>query len=148
MQDIKTHYAILNAQEESVRRIMPIAIVVYHMYLKVVHSGMTMEEVLSLDDEHLGQFFSGGLQITCDAGLFPYERDFIPNLCLSLFHGIDIAAVGTEDMVRCAPTRLLCPHFVSDGWMLAGLAALAQHVRRQDDSRQAAHQGQRQDEHG
>lgn len=73
------------------------------MYLKVIHSGMTAQEVLALPDENFGKFFPEGLQINCDAGIFPYEKDFVPGLSLSFFEGVTVAAVPTENMVR--PSR-------------------------------------------
>lgn len=100
MENLMTHYAIMNAQEECVKRPLPLPVVMYYLYLKVVHSGKTISDVLSMEDEEFGQFVGEGLQGTCSAGLFPYEQDFEPGLCLSFFHGITLTAVPTEDMVR------------------------------------------------
>ena len=97
--DLKTHYTLMNAQEECVSRPLPISVVVYHLYLKLVQSGMTMDETLSLGDEAFGMFLGQGFQINCSAALFQYEKDFVPGLCLSLFEGLTLAAVPTEDMV-------------------------------------------------
>lgn len=97
---LSVHYALMNAQEESVTRLIPLPVVLYHLYLKVVHSGMTVDEILSLPEGRRAQFYGESLQITCSAGLFPYEKDFKPGVALSLWHGIGITAVGTEDMVR------------------------------------------------
>ncbi len=97
---LMTHYAIMNEQEECVKRLMPIGVLVYHMYLKTVHSGMTANNVLAMDDERFSQFYGQGLQITCDAALVPYQKDFVPGLALSFTEGFTLAAVGTEDMVR------------------------------------------------
>lgn len=79
---LRSHYAIMHAQEDTINRFRPIAIVVYHMYLKIVHSGETAGSVLAMGDSEFGIFFPQGLQITCDAGLVPYERD--AKLCLTL----------------------------------------------------------------
>ena len=90
----------MSAQQECVKRPLPIALVAYHLYLKLVHSGLTAQEVLALHDEEFGQVFGQGLQINCDAAIFPYEMDFVPGLSLSFFEGVTIAAVPTENMVR------------------------------------------------
>ena len=110
MPDLKTHYAIMDAQEESVRRLAPIPIVLYHLYLKTVHSGMTMKEVLEMEDEPLARFFGEGLEINCDAAIFPYEQDFVPGVGISFFDGLGLTltAVPTEDMVSSAHLCLLC----------------------------------------
>jgi hypothetical protein len=100
MEEILTHYAIMNAQEECVNRPLPLAVVIYHMYLKAVHSGMSFEQILNLDDVQFAQFGSESLQISCSAGIFPYEKDFVPGIGLSFFHGLVLSAVPTEDMVR------------------------------------------------
>lgn len=94
-----TQYAVMNAQEECLDRQIPIAVAVYHVYLKLVHSGMTAEQVLALDDSGFGQFIGQAFQITCDAGLVPYEKDFIPGLALSFVEGFTLAAVASEDIV-------------------------------------------------
>lgn len=112
MEEILTHYAIMNAQEECVNRPLPLAVVIYHMYLKAVHSGMSFEQILNLDDVQFAQFGSESLQISCSAGIFPYEKDFVPGIGLSFFHGLVLSAVPTEDMVRvcscpCLPTHAL-----------------------------------------
>ena len=94
------HYGVLGAMEASVKRELAFQVVLYHVYLKTVHSGMTMQEVLALPDGEFGQFVGEAMQFTCDAGLFPYEKDFIPALTLSFSEGLTLAAYGTEDLVR------------------------------------------------
>jgi hypothetical protein len=89
----------MNAQEECLDRQIPIGVAVYHMYLKLVHSGLTAQQVLALDDEPFGQFVGQAFQITCDAGLVPYEKDFIPGLALSFTEGFTLAAMASEDIV-------------------------------------------------
>jgi hypothetical protein len=108
--DLKTHYAIMDAQEESVRRLAPIPIVLYHLYLKTVHSGMTIEEVLAMPEEPFACFFGEGLEINCDAAIFPYEQDFVPGVGISFFDGLGLTltAVPTEDMVSCVLLLNLC----------------------------------------
>jgi hypothetical protein len=112
MPDLKTHYAMMNAQEECVSRPFPAGVVIYHLYLKIIHSGLTIGEVLSMNDEDFGQFLGQGFQINCSAGIFPYEKDFVPGLCLSFFEGLTLGAVPTEDMVRTL-SFLLCFHMAS-----------------------------------
>lgn len=145
----KTHHALMGPQQESIRRLLPMPVVVYHQYLKVVHSGMTIDSVLELPDAEFGQFFPEGLQFTCDAGLFPYERDFLPELGISFTDGLSVSASDTEDLVSDKPapcTRLnislTCVFFfVGVAWdRIAALRApLAHH---------AANQGHEKHEHG
>ena len=96
---LSTHYASLHFQTDSVTRLLPHQLVLYHMYLKIVHSGLTAEQVLALPDDEKGQLFLEGLLPNCCAGAFPYEQDFIPCISLSLEEGLSIAPLGTEDMV-------------------------------------------------
>ncbi len=111
MEGLLTHYALMDAQEEAVKRPLPLAVVLYHIYLKTVHSGMTMEQVLALDDVEFGRFTAEALQVTCSAGLFPYEQDFVPGLCLSFFHGLTVGATPTEDMVSNPSPTFPVLHF-------------------------------------
>lgn len=99
IEDLSTHYAIMNAQEECVDRALPLAVVLYHVYLKAVHSGMSFQQILELNDVEFGKFGAEAMQITCSAGLFPYEQDFVPGISLSFFHGLQLQATPTEDMV-------------------------------------------------
>ena len=97
---LSTHYAALHFQTDSITRLLPHQLVVYHMYLKAVHSGMTIPQILALPDDEKGQLFLEGLQLNCCAGIFPYEQDFVPAFSLSLEEGLCLAPRGTEDMVR------------------------------------------------
>ncbi len=72
---LQSHYAAMHAQEESLSREIPDALVMYHIHLKLVHSGETVESVLKLDDAAFGTLFAQALQLTCDPGLTPYQRD-------------------------------------------------------------------------
>ena len=96
---LKTHYALMGSQEETLNRVLPMALVVYHLYLKIYHTGMTMGAIQQLADGPFGQFFAQALQITCDAGLTPYERDFVPTFGFSFTSGLKLVAAGTENMV-------------------------------------------------
>lgn len=111
MEDVTTHYAIMDAQEQCVNRPLPLAIVLYHVYLKAVHSGMSFEQILALNDVQFAQFGGEAMQITCSAGIFPYERDFVPGVGFSFFSGVSLTAVSTEDMVSSLflAYYLLCP---------------------------------------
>ena len=107
IEPLSTHYAIMNAQEECVDRSLPLAVVLYHVYLKAVHSGMPFETILGLDDVQFAQFGGKAFQINCSAGIAPYEKDFVPGISLSFFHGLELTAVPTEDMVRALAIALL-----------------------------------------
>ncbi len=72
---LESHYAAMHAQEETLQRELPLALVLYHLHLKLVHSGETAESMLRLDDAGFGTLFAQGLQFTCDPGLVPYQRD-------------------------------------------------------------------------
>jgi hypothetical protein len=72
---VQAHYAAMHAQEETLRRRVPEALVLYHINLKLSHSGETAESMLKLDDRNFGTMFGQCMQITCDSGLVPYERD-------------------------------------------------------------------------
>ena len=95
-----SHYASLHFQADSITRLLPHQLVLYHMYLKIVHSGMTAKQILELPDEEKGQLFLEGLQVNCCAGIFPYEQDFVPCVALSFDTGVGLVPLGTEDMVR------------------------------------------------
>lgn len=99
-----SHYAIMHAQEESIKRVLPMPVVVYHMYLKLVHSGETAESVLAMADPEFGTFVSQGWQITCDPGLVPYERDAALGASIGP-HLFDNTLVDTENIV----SRPSCP---------------------------------------
>ena len=73
-------------------------VVVYHMYLKLVHSGETAESVLAMADPEFGTFVSQGWQITCDPGLVPYERDAALGASIGP-HLFDNTLVNTENIV-------------------------------------------------
>jgi hypothetical protein len=69
------------------------------MYLRILHTGMTVEEILKLDDVEFGKFVGQSLQITRDAGLTPYQRDFVPAFCISPLGGLKLTGQPTENMV-------------------------------------------------
>lgn len=96
---LRTHYTLMNSQEEALNRPLPIPLVAYHICLRILHSGLTAEAVLKLDDVAFGRLFAQALQITCDAGLVPYQRDFVPGLAVSMTGSLVLMGKGTENMV-------------------------------------------------
>lgn len=94
------HHALMGTQQEMIERIVPVAVLVYNQYLKIVHSGKRLEEIMQLPDAEFGQFTAEGYHMTCDAGLFPYERDTLPGLSMTLLEGLSLTPTGTEDLVR------------------------------------------------
>lgn len=74
------------------------AVVTYHMHLKLVHSGETAESVLAMDDADFGTFLSQGFEIACDPGLVPYQRDAVVGVTLGP-HMFDNTLVNTENIV-------------------------------------------------
>jgi hypothetical protein len=129
----KTHHAQMGPQQESIRRLLPIPVVVYHQYLKIVHSSKTIQGVLALPDDQFAQFFLEGLQFTCDAGLFPYERDFFPELGISLTDGLSVAASDTEDLVSglfvWPFSSKSNPSFCLQGWPATESPFCGRHLR-------------------
>lgn len=94
----------MNSQEESLSRRLPIQLVVYHIHLRILHAGLTADQVLALPDEKFGQFIAECLQITRDAGLVPYQADETLAIQCTVTGGLGIGLRGTEDMV--------CPSFL------------------------------------
>lgn len=119
---LKSHYALMHAQEETIQRHLPMAVVAYHMHLKLVHSGETAESVLAMDDASFGTFLSQGFEIACDPGLLPYQRDaalgvaFGPNLFQN-------ALVNTENIVSLSVNESLFLHIPYD-FFVFGLAGM------------------------
>jgi hypothetical protein len=95
-----THYSFMNSQEESLSRRLPVQLVAYHIHLRILHSGLTADQVLALPEEKFGQFIAECLQITRDAGLVPYQADETLGLQCTITGGLGLGLRGTEDMVR------------------------------------------------
>ena len=93
------HHALMGAQQEMIERLIPVPVLLYNQYLKVVHSGKRISDIMKLPDAEFGQFVGEGLHMTCDAGLFPYGRDTLPGLSVSFSGGLSLTATGTEDLV-------------------------------------------------
>ena len=102
---LMSHYAIMHAQEEVLDRTIPIPVFVFHVTLKLTHSGLTAKEALELDDRQFGTFYPQTAQITCDSGLTPYERDFSECMKCSQSEGLQISQTTTENIV--SPLLLL-----------------------------------------
>lgn len=104
-----THYGLMNSQMQALDRRLPIQVVCYHMYLRMLHSGMSAEQVLALPPAEFGRFIGECCQITRDAALVPYERDTTVGVQISFSNGFGfgLGLCDTEDMVR--PFVLLAP---------------------------------------
>lgn len=95
-----SHYAIMHAQENVLDRTLPIPVFVFHVTLKLTHSGLTAEQALALDDRQFGTFYPQTAQITCDSGLSPYERDYTTGLTVNKARLMELTQVSTENIVR------------------------------------------------
>jgi len=94
-----THYSFMNSQEESLTRRLPIQLVAYHIHLRILHSGLSAEQVLALPEDKFGQFIAECLQITRDAGLVPYQSDETLTFQCTATGELGLGLRGTEDMV-------------------------------------------------
>jgi hypothetical protein len=94
------HHAMMGVQQEMIERLIPVPVLLYTQYLKIVHSGKRIGEIMQLPDAEFGQFTGEGWHMTSDAGLFPYEGDKLPGLSVSFSGGLSLTATGTEDLVR------------------------------------------------
>lgn len=89
----------MNSQEESLTRRLPIQLVAYHIHLRILHSGLSAEQVLALPEDKFGQFIAECLQITRDAGLVPYQSDETLTFQCTATGELGLGLRGTEDMV-------------------------------------------------
>lgn len=146
---LQTHYALMGPQQECLGRFLPPQVVIYHHYLKMVHSGKTGRSILSLPDAEFGQFFLEGMQLTCCPGLWPYEKDFLPQPGLSMTEGLTLTASGTEDLVRSLhPQFHTFLFFLTQVFACSGVAMHGVHVLWQAHPHSEAHQGIQGNEHG
>ena len=97
-----THYALMNLQEGMLNRKLPIQLVVYHIHMQILHSGLTPQEVLALDTVSFGKFIAQALQPTRDPGWTPYERDFSVGMMCTMSGRLSLGVRDTENMV-CTP---------------------------------------------
>jgi hypothetical protein len=98
----------MNTQEEALTRRLPLPIVMYHVYLRVLHSGLTPDEVMKLNDTEFGHFVGECCQITRDAAITPYQRDVTAGFGMTLTGKIKLIARGTENMVSSLAHARLC----------------------------------------
>lgn len=106
-----THYAILGHQEQMWNRVFPVALPVYSLYLRLSHSGLTMQQVLQLPLPRRCELFLSGLGMSFDAGLVPYVRDFTTGVTLSMIQGFGIGQKTTENMaLPCSAPQFLGRH--------------------------------------
>ena len=107
-----THYAILGHQERMWNRQLPVALPIFSLYLRLSHSGLTMEQIRSLPLQRRCELFLSGLGMSFDAGLVPYVRDFTTGLMLSMIQGFGIGEKTTENMaLPCSAPQFLGRHF-------------------------------------
>lgn len=89
----------MNHQEECLKRKFPLAIVAHQIYLRLLHSGLTAEEALKLDEFKFSQFIAESCHITRDAHAVSYQGDEIPGLSFTMDGRFGIRCRGTENMV-------------------------------------------------
>ena len=89
----------MDMHENQWNRRVPLAFALYNMYLKVEHTGMKLSDILKLNDKLFAPIFCTSLHVTCDAGLVTYERDMDMAMVFSIFGGMGIQPVSTENMV-------------------------------------------------
>jgi hypothetical protein len=94
-----THYGLMGAQVESLNRRLPLQLVAYHIHLRLLHSGLTAEQVLALPNAEFGLFVGQCCEINRDAGLVPYQRDGALALQISGSGTLTLGLRDTEDMV-------------------------------------------------
>ena len=97
---LSTHYAIMDMLEKGRKRFLPIAFVAYMLYLKIAHSGLSMQSIAKMNKLELCTFLSEGLHCTNDAAMYHYERDYTMAVVMSIFSGFGLQPVNTENMVR------------------------------------------------
>lgn len=102
----------MNSQQEAVRRPFPLAIVAYQIYLRLLHSGKTADEVLKMDDVGFGQFIAECFQITRDAHMVSYQGDETPGFAQTADGKVTLRCKGTENMVYPSPIPVFLCVFV------------------------------------
>ena len=108
---LSTHYAIMGAQEKLWNRTIPPAIVLYSLYLRLNHSGLTMDQILKAPLLQRATLFLSGVGMTFDAATVPYVRDFCTGICLSMISGLGITEKTTENMaLPCGAPQFLGRH--------------------------------------
>lgn len=106
-----THYAVLGQQEQMWNRHIPVGLVVYSLYLRLSHTGLTMPQILAMPLERRCTLFLTGLGMSFDAGLVPYVRDFTTGLMMSMIQGFGIGQKTTENIaLPCSAPQFLGRH--------------------------------------
>ena len=105
---LKTHYALMNAHEDSIDRKLPIALAAFNAQVLIQQTGMTMDQVMALPDKEFAPLFCQSMVMSRDACMVPYNRDFKPTLGFSLFEGMIITCKSTENMaLPCSASAFL-----------------------------------------
>lgn len=91
----------MNSQMEALDRRLPMQLVCYHIYLRLLHSGMSARQVVGLPPAEFGRFIGECCQVTRDACLVPYERDTTVGVQITFSNGFGfgLGLRDTEDMV-------------------------------------------------
>ena len=90
----------MDMQERAHKRILPIAIVAYMVYLKIAHSGLGMESIAKMEKHQFATLIGEALHCTNDATIYHYQRDYTMAIVMSFFSGFGLRPVGTENMVK------------------------------------------------
>ena len=91
---LETHYALMNFQQESCHRALPVGAYLYNLALTSFHSGLSVQDMLSARCGTFAEHAIHSLGFTTDAGAVPYERD----TGLALQPGGGLTHRGTENM--------------------------------------------------
>lgn len=93
-----THYALMDLHENLVERQYPVALGVYSTYLRLHHTGKTMNEILGLPDEQFAPIFMSGFGMNNDSGITIYQRDFTYSTGISFISGLMLSEETNENM--------------------------------------------------
>lgn len=135
-----THYSFMNAQQKTLTRRLPIQFIAYHFHLRILHSGMTAEQVLALPPAKFGLFVGQACEVNRDAALVPYNRDFTISPLLTMTGAMNIGLRDTEDMVSPRPSSFPVAFFAHLTRVDAGVPVRRQPVPRTDPA--PAHESQ------
>lgn len=95
-----THYALLETQEQHLRRTLPMSLLMYNVYMAVAHSGKSIDTILQSSPEVRAEFFAACMSVTHDPGIVSYERDFTLEVNMGFFsRRPQLCKKTTEDMV-------------------------------------------------
>ena len=91
---LETHYALMNFQQEACHRALPVGVYLYNLALTSLHSGLSVQDMLSARCGTFAQHAIHSLGLTTDAGAVPYERD----TGLAFKPGVGLSHRATENM--------------------------------------------------